>query len=234
MSSFCLSICPYLCLSSPLPPSIPPLLYVPCFNEVVDGSVHLFLLDEVVSPGLLQFHHLSGEGYASQLHSYRKQEGETFLPEKLQFTWFSLNLPSKIVQNIVEVIKCYILSKLPNCFTFPEGTSFTVARQRSLVVPDLLIQISCLVRREDIHFTINCLSCHVGLRHIPAVNRRETWTRPPTPAANYQLSSHSYHCEARAPGKDPGKHREYLLLIIRRSELCDSANTTMEIQYLYI
>lgn len=55
------------------------LLDVPGFNEVVDGGVHLFLLDEVVSPGLLQFHHLGGEGEASQLHRYGKQDGQNFI-----------------------------------------------------------------------------------------------------------------------------------------------------------
>ncbi len=40
------------------------------------------------------------------------------------------------------------MSSIHGCFTFPEGTSFAVALQSSLVVSDLLIQISCLVRRE--------------------------------------------------------------------------------------
>lgn len=53
-------------LSAPPPPP-----HAPGFNEVVDGGVHLFLLDQVVSPGLLQFHHLAGEGQAGQFHRYR-------------------------------------------------------------------------------------------------------------------------------------------------------------------
>lgn len=67
--------------------SIPPLHDIPCFNEVVDGSVHLFLLDEVVSPGLLQFHHLGREGKASQFHRYRKQEGETLYQIHLLYAY---------------------------------------------------------------------------------------------------------------------------------------------------
>lgn len=61
--------------SPPRPP------HAPGFNEVVDGGVHLFLLDQVVSPGLLQFHHLAGEGQAGQLHRYRRQEGGTKLAQ---------------------------------------------------------------------------------------------------------------------------------------------------------
>lgn len=42
----------------------------PSLYIVVDGGVQLFLLDQVVSPGLLQFHHVSREGNTSQLNSY--------------------------------------------------------------------------------------------------------------------------------------------------------------------
>lgn len=51
---YLLSTCPY--------PHHPP-----SFNEMIDGGVHLFLLDEVVSPGLLQLHHLDRESHTSQL-----------------------------------------------------------------------------------------------------------------------------------------------------------------------
>lgn len=42
----------------------------PSLDVMVDGSVHLSLLDQVVSPFLLQLHHVSWEGNTSQLHNY--------------------------------------------------------------------------------------------------------------------------------------------------------------------
>lgn len=65
---------------------VPPLLNAPSFNEVVDGGVHLFLLDQVVSPGLLQFHHLAGKSQAGQLHRYGEQEGTNLARYTLNLT----------------------------------------------------------------------------------------------------------------------------------------------------
>ena len=72
-----LSIHLSMTLSSPSSLSIPPLHHIPGFNEVVDGGVHLFLLDQAVPPVLLQFHHLGREGEASQLHRYREHGRDT-------------------------------------------------------------------------------------------------------------------------------------------------------------
>lgn len=65
---------------------VPPLLHAPGFNEVVDGGVHLFLLDQVVSPGLLQFHHLAGKSQTGQLHRYGEQEGTNLAHYTLNLT----------------------------------------------------------------------------------------------------------------------------------------------------
>lgn len=73
----------------------------------------------------------------------------------------------------------------------------------------------------------------MGLKHIPAVNRDLDKAINSSRQLSVKLTFMSLDCEARASGKDPGRHREYLLLIIRRFELCDSDNchTTMEIKY---
>lgn len=73
---------------------VPPLLHAPGFNEVVDGGVHLFLLDQVVSPGLLQFHHLAGKSQTGQLHRYGEQEGTNLAHYTLNLTTITTALAS--------------------------------------------------------------------------------------------------------------------------------------------
>ena len=46
-------------------------VYLPGLDIVVDGSIKLFLLEEEVGPVFFQFHYISGESVAWQLHRWR-------------------------------------------------------------------------------------------------------------------------------------------------------------------